>query len=202
MTLRERIRGWMPVIVIVGIAAVGGVVALPLGGWDTVDLVSDDIPEQPIGQPYAGARWTISIDDVYLTDEHPDGVTEFEPGDIGLVIVATLENMRPEPQYPMTDSSFYPFILPGAIEPGEYLPLSDYTILLARDGSFGPVLSPGIPDTIEVIVAVPESQFAAGDELRIGILDGTPEDADIIEGTRWVDVHVAAEIVVPLRDER
>lgn len=201
MTLRERLRGWMPLIVIVAVAAVGGVVAIPLGGWDTVDLVSDDIPEQPIGQPYVGAQWAISIDDVYLTDEHPDGYTEPEPGETLLVVVATMENVRDEPQYPIS-SSLYPFTIPGVVETGELLATGDYWTYLARDESYGPYLGPGIPDTVEFVFRVRASQFAEGDVLRIGLTDGTPEEADLFEGTRWVDVHVAAEVVVPLREER
>jgi hypothetical protein len=185
-----------------GVLAAGALVALPLGGWDTVDLVSDEIPEQPIGQPYVGAQWTISIDDVYLTEVHPDGYTELEPSEALLVVVATLEDMRAEPQYPLSSSSFYEFTIPGVLTLGEYLPISDYSVYLARDGSFNPYLSPGIPDTLQYVFLVDDGDFAKGDEIRIALIDATPEEADIIEGTRWVDVHTAAEVVVPLRDER
>jgi len=201
-SLRQRVRAWLPVIIAGAVLAVGALVALPLGGWDTVDLVSDDIPEQPIGQPYVGAQWTISIDDVYLSDEHPDGYTELEPGQALLIVVATLEDMRDEPQYPLSSSSFYPFTIPGVVTLGEYLPISDYSIYLARDGSFKPYLSPGIPDTVQYVFLVDDSDFAEGDEMRISLIDATPEEADIIEGTRWVDVRTAAEVVVALRDER
>ena len=108
----------------------------------------------------------------------------------------------PTPQYPLSSSSFYEFSIPGVISLGEYLPISDYSVFLARDGSFNPYLSPGIPDTVQYVFLVDDSAFAEGDEMRISLIDATPEDADIIEGTRWIDVHVAAEVVVPLRDER
>ncbi len=202
MTFRERVRGWLPVIVAGGVLVAGGLVAIPFGGWDTVSLVSEEIPEQPIGQPFVGAQWTISIDDVYLIHEHPDGFTEFEPGEAGLVLVATMEDMRPEPQYPISSSSFYPFVIDELIVQGEYLPIETYSTYLARDGSFGPFLSPGIPDTVQFVFTVDEAQFGPGDEIRIGLTDATPEEADIVEGTRWVDVHVAAEVVVRVRDER
>jgi hypothetical protein len=202
MTFRERVRGWLPVIIAGGVLVAGGLAAIPLGGWDTVELVSDEIPEQPIGQPYVGQQWTISVDDVYLTDVHPDGYTELEPGQALLVVVATLEDMRAEPQYPISSSSFYPVTIPGVLTLGEYLSISDYSVFLARDGSFNPYLSPGIPDTLQYVFLVDEGDFAEGDEIRIALIDATPEEADIIEGTRWVDVHVAAEVVVPLRDER
>jgi hypothetical protein len=202
VTLRERLRGWMPLLVVVGVAAVGGLVAIPFGGWDTVDLVSDDIPEQPIGQPYVGAQWTIAIDDVYLTDEHPDGYTELEPGQVVLVVVATLENMRDEPEYPLGTSSLYSFVIPGLVTSGEVMPAGSYSTYLARDGAFGPELNPGVPDTVEFVFLADAARFAEGDEVRIGLLDGTPEEADLFEGTRWVDVHTAAEVVVALREER
>jgi hypothetical protein len=200
VTLRERLTGWMPVIVIVAVAAVGGLVAIPLGGWDTVDLVSDDIPEQPLGQPYVGAQWTIAIDDLYLSDTHPDGFTELDPGQVVLVVVATMENMRDEPAYPISGSALYPFTIPGVVVLDELVDV-DYQVYLARDESFGPLLNPGVPDTVEFFFTVPVSQFHGGDELRIGIPDGTAEEADLFEGTRWVDVHVAAEVVVPLREQ-
>lgn len=202
MSLRARLTAWLPVLIAGAVLVVGGLIAIPLGGWDTVDLVSDDIPELQLGESYVGAQWTISIDDAYLTDEHPDGYTELEPGDVVLMVVATLEDMRPEPQYPVSSSSFYAFTIPGVIKLGEYLPLDELSIFLARDGSFNPYLSPGIPDTVQFAFLVSDDDFAEADELRIEIIDATPEEADIVEGTRWVDVHVAAEVVAELRDER
>ena len=64
------------------------------------------------------------------------------------------------------------------------------------------VWPPGIPDTVQFAFLVSDDDSAEGDELPIEIIDATPEEADIIEGTRWVDVHVAAEVVAELRDER
>lgn len=201
MNLRERLRSWMPVLVIGGVLAVAGVAAIPLGGWDTVDLVSDDIPEQQIGEPYAGALWNIAIDDAYLADEHPDGFTELEPGDVFLVVVATMENVRSEPAYAFGSSSTYPFTIPGLVERGVSVPSGSYSVLLERDMSFGALLNRGVPDTVLFVFAAPASDFAPGDDVRIGLTDGTPEEADIYEGTRWVNVHTAAEVVVTLRDE-
>jgi hypothetical protein len=201
MTLRQQLKGWMPVLVVGGALAIGGVAAIPLGGWDTVDLVSDDIPEQPLGEPYAGAQWNMAIDDLYLTDEHPDGFTELEPGEVFLAVVATMENVRSEPEYPFGSQSTYWFTIPGLVEHGVGVPLDTYSVLLERDMSFGPLLSPGVPDTVLFVFVVREADFADGDEVRVGLTDGTPEPATIIEGTRWVDVHTAAEVVVQLRNE-
>lgn len=201
MTLRERLRGWMPVLVAGGVLAIGGIAAIPLGGWDTVDLASDDIPEQPIGEPYAGEQWNIAIDDAYLTDEHPDGFSELEPGDAYLVIVATLENVRSEPAYPLGSASTYPITIPDVIERGVVLSSSAYSLILARDLTYASAMNRGVPDTVLFVFTTRASRFAAGDEVRIGLTDGTPQEADIIEGTRWVDVHTAAEVVVTLRDE-
>lgn len=201
MTFREQLRAWMPVLVVGGVLAVGGVAAIPLGGWDTVDLVSDDIPELPLGEPYAGAQWNISIDDVYLTDEHPDGFTELEPGEVFFVVVATMENVRSEPAYPLGSSSTYSVTIPGLVERGVTVPSGSYSVLLERDLSFGPLLGRGLPDTVLFVFVARDADFAPGDEIRVGLTDGTPEPADLFEGTRWIDVHTAAEVVVQLREE-
>lgn len=202
MSLRSAVKAWMPVIVAGGVLAVGGVVAIPLGGWDTVQLQSAIIPEQPIGQPYVGARLSTAIDDVYLTDEHPNGFEEAEPGETWLVVVATMENQLPEPEYPLGSTNFWAFTLPGVIELGESLPSGDYSTLLARDGSFGPVLQPGVPDTVQFVFAVRGSLFAEGDEVRVGLTDAEQQEADIYDGIRWWQPHVAVEVPVVIRDER
>ena len=202
MTLRETLRAWRPVLIVAGGLVVAGLVAIPLGGWDEVELQSAVVPEQPIGQPYAGHRVSTAIDDVYLVDEHPDGYTEREPGTTFLIVMATMENLTAEPQRPLGTKGFYAFTIPGFLEVDTDLPLSDYSTQLARDDSSGPVLSPGVPDTVQFIFTIDDGLFADGDELRIGLTDATPEEADLFSGTRWARPHVAVEVPVVVRDER
>lgn len=202
MTMRERVRGWMPVLVAGGVLALGGVAAIPLGGWDTVELQSEIVPEWEAGEPYAGTRLITSIDDVYLTDLSPDGYSEAEPGEIFLVVVATMEAAMSEPQLPIAGTSFPPFEIPGVIEIDVSLSADAYTTVLERDGTFGPELNPGVSDTLLFAFTVRESQFADGDDVRVGIVDADAEEADIIDGTRWVNVEVAVEVPVTVRDER
>jgi hypothetical protein len=202
MTLREQIRGWMPVIVTGGVLAVAGVVAIPLGGWDTVELQSEIVPEWEPGEPYAGTRLITSIDDIYLTDFSPDGYSEAELGETFLVVVATMEGAMSEPQLPLIGDSFPPFVIPEVIEIDADLQFDAFTIVLERDGTFGPELNPGVPDTLLFAFTVRESMFEGGDEVRVGIVDADAERADIIEGTRWVNVEVAVEVPVTVRDER
>ena len=76
------------------------------------------------------------------------------------------------------------------------------SVFLERDGSYGPQAIPGLADTILFVFTVRDSLFADGDLVEIGITDGTAEEADIIEGTRWVDVHVAVNVPIAVRDER
>lgn len=201
MTLRETLRAWRPVLVGAGVLVVAGIVAIPLGGWDEVELQSAVVPEQPIGQPYAGHRVSTAIDDVYLTDVHPDGYTEPEPGTEFLVVVATMENVTDEPQPPLGSKGFYAFTLPGYLELDGDLPLSAYSTRLPRDDSFGPYLNPGVPDTVQFVFVVDDGLFDDGDELRIGLTDATPESADLYNGTRWARPHVAVEVPVVIRDE-
>ena len=47
MSVRSQLKAWMPVIVAGGVLAAGALVAIPFGGWDTVQLRSAQVPEQP-----------------------------------------------------------------------------------------------------------------------------------------------------------
>lgn len=202
MTLRERLTGWMPLLVIVGVAAAGGLVAIPLGGWDTVQLQSRVVPEQPIGQPLEGHRFTTAIDDIYLTDLSPDGYTEAEIGTTFLVVVATLENMTAEPELPMSGSSFPPFVVPGVYTVDEPPGISDVSTYLARDDTYGVLLNPRVPDTVIYVFTVWRTLVQGGDELRIGITDATPDEAELYQGTRWLNERIVAEVPMIVRDER
>lgn len=202
MTVRDQLRSWMPVIVAGGVLAVGGVVAIPLGGWDTVELQSAVLPEHPVGEPFAGSRVSTAIDDVYLTDEHPNGYTELEPGETLLVVIATMQNVTAEPQIPLGSSSFYAFTIPGVLEPGEPVLATDHWSYLVRDGSNGATLSPGVPDTVQFVFAIDDGLYRVGDEMRIGLTDATPEEADLFDGTRWARPHVAVEVPIVVREER
>lgn len=201
MSLRSQARAWMPVLVAGGVLAVGGVVAIPLGGWDTVQLQSALLPEQPIGQPYVGARLSTAIDDIYLTDTHPDGYSEAEPGFTWLVVIATMENRLTAPEIPLGSQSFWAFTIPGVIELRKSLSSADYSTFLVRDGSYGPALQPGVPDTVGVVFAVPSELFADGDEVRIGLTDAEKQDADIYQGIRWWNPRVVTEVRAVIREE-
>jgi hypothetical protein len=202
MTLRERLRGWMPLVAVGGALAVGGVAAIPLGGWDTVELQSAVLPQHPVGEPYAGHRLSTSIDDVYLVDEHPDGYTEAEPGTTFLVVVATMENVTAEPQLPLGSSGFYAFTLPGVVEPDVLIPSGTLWSRLARDDSGFPTLSPGVPDTVEFTFMIDADLYQPGDEVLVGLTDATPERADLFSGTRWARPHVAVEVPIVIREQR
>ena len=202
MRLRDGLRTWRPVLIVAGVLVAAALVALPLGGWDEVELQSAVIPEQPLGQPFAGHRVSTAIDDIYLTDAHPDGFTEPDPGTTFLVVVATMENLTDEPQIALGSKSFYSFTIPGYLDLDTSLPAGDYSTRLMRDDTGGSLLSPGVPDTLQFIFVVESGQFAEGDELRIGLTDATPEEADLYEGTRWARPHIAVEVPVVLRDER
>lgn len=201
-TFRSQVRPWLPVIVVAGILAVAGIVAIPLGGWDTVQLQSAVVPEHPVGEPFIGNRLAVTIEDLYLTDDFPDDYTETEPGQSFLVVVATMEALTDEPETPITVGPPNPFTIPDLIGIDERLEFGALTVFLERDGDYEPDLSPGVPDTLLFVFAVPQQRYADGDVLRIGLTDATPQEADIIEGTRWVDHHVAVEVPIAVRDDR
>lgn len=201
MTIRETLRTWRPVLVVAGALVVAGLVALPLGGWDEVELRSAVIPEQPVGQPYAGHRLSTAIDDVFLTDEHPDGFTEPDPGTTFLIVEATIENLTDEPVVPLGTRGFYAFTLPGVLDLDTPLP-DEYWPRLVRDDGNLSTLNPGVPDTVQFVFAVEDGLFAEGDEVRVGLTDATPEAADLYDGTRWARPKVVVEVPVVIRDER
>lgn len=202
MTIRDLVGTWRPVLVAAGVLVVAAIVAVPLGGWDEVELQSERLPQQRLGQPFAGHRMSTAIDDVYLSDEHPDGSTEPAPGTLFLVVIATLENMTDEPQYPLGGTSFYAFTIPGYLELGTALPTLDYSTRLVRDNAIFGTLNPGVPDTVAFVFVVENDLFVEGQELRLGLTDATPAEAELFDGTRWMRPHVAAEVPVTIRDER
>ena len=201
-TLAARVRAWWPVIVVGGVLAIGSVVAIPLGGWDTVALQSRVVPPHGVGETYIGNRLSTSIDEIYLTDENPDGYTEPEPGETYLVVVATMENMRPEPEIPLGTRDFYAFTVPRVLALGANIDVNAYEVYLERDLTYLPQLNPGVPDTVLFYFVVPDDLYDDGDELIIGITDADPEVADIYLGTRWVNSRVVADVTLTIEDER
>lgn len=197
-TLAARLRAWRPVLIVAGVLLAAGLVAIPLGGWDTVQLQSRVVPSHPVGEAFAGHRVATSIDGVYLTDDPPDEYTEREPGMTYLVVVTTMENVTKEPELPIWSSDFHPFTIPGVIELGEPLGWDDYEVFLERDLTSNPWLLPGVPEELRVYFPVRTTAFAVGDEIAVGITDADPEEADLYVGTRWVDPHVAVEVAVTI----
>ena len=201
-SLAARVRPWRPVIAVGGALVLAGVVAIPLGGWDTVVLQSRIVPEQEAGETYVGNRLATSIDAVYLTDVNPDGYTEPEPGETYLVVAATMENTTGEPQIPLGSRNFYAFTVPGVLALGATIDVTTYDVYLERDVTYLPMLNPGVPDTVLFYFAVPDDAFSDGEEIVIGITDARPEAADIYDGTRWVNPRVVVNVPVTIEDER
>lgn len=201
-TFAARLRTWWPVVTVVGVLLAAGIVAIPLGGWDTVVLQSRIVPAHPVGETYVGNRLSTSIDEVYLTDVNPDGYTEPEPGETYLVVVATMENMRPEPEFPLGSGDFYAFTVPRVLALGADISIGDYEVYLERDLTYLPQLNPGVPDTVLFFFVVADDLYADGDEIVIGITDANPEAADIYLGTRWMNPRVVADVTLTIEDER
>lgn len=201
-TLRARLRGWWPVIAVGAALVAAGIVAVPLGGWDTVQLQSRIVPALGVGETYVGNRLSTSIDEIYLTDVNPDGYTEPEPGETYLVVVATMENMRPEPEFPLGTRDFYAFTVPHVLVLGESIDSTTYDVYLERDLTYLPQLNPGVPDTVLFLFRVADDLFADGDEVVVGVTDADPEEADIYLGTRWVNPRVAVNVTLTVDDRR
>jgi len=93
-------RWIVPVAAVLAALVVAAVVAIPLGGWDTVRLRSAIVPEYETGEAFAGNRFAISPVSAELADEHPDEYTEAEPGERWLLLRLDAENLRDEPELP------------------------------------------------------------------------------------------------------
>src|SRR4051812_42456684 len=98
LTLRHRLAKLHP-FVWVGVAAVvAGLVAWPLGGWQTVELQSTKIPDVAAGETVEGEQYSIAVDAVELAGFSPNGFEEPEPGWQYLILTATITNMTAQTQ--------------------------------------------------------------------------------------------------------
>lgn len=189
MTLRSRLRR-IPLLAWIAVPiALAALIAWPLGGWDTVTLVSRELPSYASNQVLNGHRFDLRVDDAWLTDEHPAYLSGPDDGEVYLVVRVEATNVTDEAT---TASPLEDHVIP-ALPPPElgFWPI-DY--VLVEDATTLPELNPGLPRLIDMIWTIPEEAVRPGDDLRIAIFDTIPAKAFLWYGLRWDPVEVGYAI--------
>ncbi len=202
MTLRHRLARIHP-FVWIGVAAVaGGLIALPLGGWDTVVLESTKIPEVRPGTLVDGQQFAVEVDAAEVTAVHPDGFSEPDPGWEYFILTATVTNMTAETELSLYlgDNTFgIVTIDDGVVGYGSTLTGADgYDVsgdaYLIADDTFLPDLQPRLAAPITIVWPVPVGTWSVGDRITVGIVDRSPYEQTLSTGIGYRDPTVVATV--------
>lgn len=204
MTLRHRLARIHPFVWIGVVAVAGGLVAVPLGGWDTVVLESTKIPEVAPGELVPGHQFSVSVEAAELTSVHPDGFSELEPGWtwFALELEVTNETDITESSSKLGDEYFGVVTVDDAVVGwGSTATDSDGNLergdpYLVSDGTYLPDLQPALPTRLILIFDVPEDTWQVGDELTIGIVDRTAYESVLSTGTGYGSATLVAELSI------
>lgn len=182
MRFAQRLRRVPLLLWIVVPVALAALIAWPLGGWDTVTLVSRTLPEYESNQVLHTHRFDVRVDDAWLTTtQHPAGYGEPEAGEVYLVIRAEFTNV--------TEDAATASVLNGYLIPRiEGVDMDEYTgvdYVLALDDTSLPELNPGLSRDMELVWTIPEGIIEPGDDLRIDLYDGVPAKSILFYGLRW-----------------
>lgn len=194
MTIAQRVRR-IPVLLWIAVpVALAALVAWPLGGWDTVTLVSRTLPEYASNQTLEGHRFDIRIDDAWVTDVHPAwGPAD---GEQYLIVSTEITNVTHDAAG-ASDLRGYVAPLVRGLDPDAFGVL-DY--VLAVDKTTLPELNPGLPRDVWLVYTIRSGAVQAGDELRIDLYDAIPRKAFLYRGLAW-DQFLAAYAIRTV-DER
>jgi hypothetical protein len=168
-------------------AAFGAVVAIPLGGWDTVRLETSVVPELPVGETYEGRHYSVSIHGAWVGVETPD---EYEsPPEDGMTFVFVRATVRNEWREPDTGAAR--LVRFDALDELASIERSAQLRVVA-DGEFAGTSQPGVTTDVLLRWEVPAASVAPGEPLELGVVDGRPEPAVLYSGTAWRDERVVA----------
>jgi hypothetical protein len=206
LTLRHRLARVHPFVWIGAVAVVAGLVAWPLGGWDTVHLQSRRLPLVKPGELVPGHQFSVRVESAELTSVHPDGFSELEPGWIwfALELEVTNETDITEFSSDLGDEYFGVVTVDDAVV-GWGTTATDYDGNLERgdpylvsDGKYLPDLQPALPTRVILIFDVPEDTWQVGDELEVSIVDRTPFESTLGTGIRYGSAGLVAALLITL----
>ena len=179
MTLRARLRR-IPLLAWIAVPlALAALVAWPLGGWDTVTLVSREVPGFASNQTLHGHRFDLRVDDAWLTDEHPAGYGAPEDGNVFLIVRAEVTNVSDLGE---SASALEDYIVPPVPGGGDF---GTSQFVLATDHTTLPVVNPGLPTLLDILYEIPDDAVAPGDDLAIEMYDSLPRRSFVYSGIVW-----------------
>jgi hypothetical protein len=207
LTLRHRIARLHPFVWIGAAAALGGLIALPLGGWETVELQSAKTPQVVPGELVDGQQFAVRVDAAELTGVHPDGFSEPDPGWEYLVLTLRVTNMTAETELSLYLGDTYSGIVTlddGVLGWGSTMTDDDgyevrADVYLSSDETFNPDLQPRLEAPVRLVFPVPAGTWSVGDPLVIGVVDRTPFQRTLGTGTGYGSPAVVAEARLVIR---
>ena len=205
-SLRHRLARVHPFVWIGAVAVIAGLIAWPLGGWDTVELQSTKLPVVQPGELVEGTQYSVSVESAELTTVHPDGFSEVEPGWMWLRLELVVTNETNRTAFSSDLGSDYKGVVTvddgavgyGTESTGPEGRLATGAPYLVSDGTYLPGLQPALPTRVELSFDVREGTWAVGDELTVGIVDRTPYESTLETGIRYGFPHLIAEVPVTL----
>jgi hypothetical protein len=174
--------------VVVALTA-GALVAIPLGGWDTVDLESAAVPQLVLGDEYEGRHYSVRVEEAWVGDQMP---SDYDVPDEGMTFVVVRATVRNE--WREQDAHVRRLLTFDALELLDRLDRSA-TVRLTADGTH-PSMPPGVASEVLMTWEVPTGSVTAGEPLVVGIIDGRPDKAILYSGTAWRDERVVVETTV------
>jgi hypothetical protein len=188
---RRRPSGW---VIGAGAAVLavtaGALVAIPLGGWDTVELESAVIPELPVGEEYLGTHYSVRIEGAWVGDVLPDEYDVPDEGNTFVVVRAMLRN-----EWREADTQARKTLTFDALDELEAFDRSPL-VRVADDGTYLTTMSPGVDMAMLLRWEVPADSVAVGEPLTLGVVDGRPDRAILYSGTAWRDERVVVQTTV------
>jgi hypothetical protein len=171
---------------IFGAIAATALIAWPLGGWDTVKVVSKELPSYAEGQTFHGHRFDVAIGEVRLSAQDPRGADP-KAGEIFLIADVDVTNVWHEPTEAGT-LTFDNLKLENEKFDGKLGP----SVVLADDATYNPELNMGLKRSIQIVWTISDSALKTGDTVRFQLYDSVPRAGFVVHGTSWADLFEAA----------